>query len=106
MFGVSDCTSCNTWLDTSTLFPSLAQPQDDVHQIAPRHRIGAGQRLVEKQHFRIVHQRLGQFDPLPHPLRVAANRPALVPRHADRLDRPLGGGARFAARQARSTGRR
>ena len=23
MFGVSDCTSCSTWLETSTLLPSL-----------------------------------------------------------------------------------
>ena len=56
-------------------FAFAAQPLDDVHQIAAGHRIGAGERLVEKQHLRVVDQRLGQFDALPHALGVAADRP-------------------------------
>ncbi len=57
----------------------------------PGQRIGSGQRFVQEQHLRIVHERLGQFNPLTHPFRVTADRPALMRFHADGIDGLFGG---------------
>ena len=61
---------------------SPIQAADHFQQVAPGHRIGAGERLVQKQHARLVDQRLGQLRPLPHSLGVAADRPVHVFGHA------------------------
>ena len=39
---------------------------------------------------RVVHQRLGQLDPLPHPLGIAPDRPVGMLGHPHQLERPLG----------------
>ncbi len=49
--------------------PSLApQLDEDVADLASSHRVDAVGRFVEDDQLRIVHQRLGESDPLLHPL--------------------------------------
>ena len=52
-----------------------AEPRMMSDQVAAGDRVGAGQRLVEEQHLRVVDEGLGELGPLPHPLGVAADRP-------------------------------
>ena len=53
--------------------PTSAQ---EVHHVQPLARVHAVERLVEDQDGRIVDERRGDLDPLPHALRVAADRAA------------------------------
>ena len=92
--------SWKMWLETSTVRPWRPHSMIDVDQLAAGDRVGARERLVEEEHERVVHHRLGQLDPLPHPLRIAADRPAGVLGHPHQLERPLGRLTRPATAQA------
>ena len=71
--------------------PFVAEPSDQRDQAGSLHRVGAVQRLVEQQHPRVVDERGGDLDPLPHPLRIAADRPIGRAGHIDQGDAALGG---------------
>src|SRR5262249_33808953 len=68
----------------------VAQLDDQVLHPARALRVEAGSRLVEDDQLRIVDQRLGQADALPHALRVFLEYALLVVLQADRLDQLLG----------------
>ena len=105
MFGVSDCTSCSTWLETTTVLPCLPSWRDDVHQVAAGHGIGAGERFVQEKHQRIVHQGLGELGPLPHALGVAAHLAVGVCSVMATMARALfGGGLGLASAHAGQAG--
>ena len=57
----------------------------DVADLAPAHRIDAVGRLVEEDHVRLVHQRLGDAEPLFHALGVGADFVVHPPLEADHL---------------------
>ena len=64
------------------------------HLVA-RGRVEAVGRLVEQHQPRVVHERLGELDPLLHAGRVAADRRGSAPRQADvaqHVGGPLAGG--------------
>ena len=73
-------------------------------EVPPGHRVGTGKGLVEKQYPGLVDEGLGQFRPLPHALRVAAQRPVHVFRHAHDGQRLFGGRGCFAAAHSRQQG--
>ncbi len=84
---------------------AVAAPGDDrVDQLAAGDGVGAGQRLVEEEHEGVVQDRLGQLDPLAHPLGIAADGPAGGLGHVHALERPLGGLGRAAPAQAGEQG--
>ena len=80
---------------------AFAQAADHGNQVAAGDGVRAAERFVQKQHAGFVDQGLGQLDPLPHALRIAANRAAHVLRHADPGDGLFGGRGRRAAAHAR-----
>ena len=55
--------------------PLLAQRADEVAHVAAPERIEAGQRLVQKDHLRVVEQSLRDADALQHPARVRPKPP-------------------------------
>ena len=65
--------------------PALAQRGDQLVDLARRHGVKAGGRLVEEQHRRVVEQRPGQRDPLTQPL---GQRPAQITGAVVEIDRP------------------
>ena len=83
-----------------------AESLDDVHQLAAGDRIGARERLVEKQHF-ADHGRSAWASLIRcrMPFRVAADRPIFVLGHADGFDRAGGGIAGGGAAQPAQPGR-
>ena len=62
-----------------------AQPADDVPQVKALHGVGARQRLVEQQQFRVVDERGGETRALAHAARVPAQLPVLRLREGDGL---------------------
>ena len=77
-----------------------AQGQEQVEHGLPAGGIQAAGRLIEQQHRRIVHERLGQFEPLLHPGRVFLEQPVtgiFQPKIAQHFMRPPLG---FAPRHA------
>ena len=73
-------------------------------RFASANRIDAAQGLVEQQQFRIVQQRLREFDALAHALRVAGERAVGAVVHADYFERGLGATPRLGARVAAQPG--
>ena len=73
---------------------------DQVQNLAAGDGIGAGERLVEKEHLRLVHERLGQLGPLPHALGIAPDGPVGVFASSPPLPAPARGRPRAAAAQA------
>ena len=72
-----------------------ADPVDQRQHRVPAGRVEPVGRLVEQQQVRVVHQRLGQLDPLLHAGRVAADLPVALLVEADvaqRLGGALAGG--------------
>ncbi len=68
----------------------LPQPVENAPEIAPRHRIDAGGRLVEQQHLRRVHQRAGEAELLLHAAGQRAGLEATEIRHAGCRKQALG----------------
>ena len=75
---------------------------DHADRLAARDRIHAGQRLVEDQQLRIVHERLRQLDALAHALAVGADLLVGGVDQVDRLERARAAVARPPARRRRS----
>ena len=83
------------------LFEDVAREQDrpsigghrpqEIHHRQALARVHAVERLVQDQGRRIMHERGGHLDPLPHPLRVAADRPFGGVAQLDHVDRAIGG---------------
>src|SRR5215471_9146979 len=71
----------------------LAELVQQVHHVQPLPWVHAVERLVEQQHLRVVHQRAGHPDPLPHALGVGGDLPVLRGGHLHDLDGPPGGRA-------------
>ena len=67
------------------------QPPKELRQFVTSHRVGPGERLVQHQQFRPVHQRLRHLDALAHTFRVRADRPARVPGRAGLFERFVDG---------------
>ncbi len=90
--------SPSRWEVTITEMPN-SRP---IRRISAEHVVAAGRveavgRLVEQHQARVVHQRLGELDPLPHAGGVAAHRPVALlvePDVAQRVGGPLAGGGR------------
>ena len=78
------------WLETRIVLPCVGQPQQQLVDLAPPAGIDARQRLVQQQQPGIVHQRLGQLDPLPHAVAAAGQPPAGPIGHADFLEHVFG----------------
>ena len=64
----------------------LLEPLDEPADAAPADGIDAVGRLVEDHEVGVVHQRLRDADPLPHPLAVLPHRPAGPLPHADEVE--------------------
>ncbi len=62
--------------------PLAAQAVENAPEVAPRHRIDAGGRLVEQQHLRRVDERAGEPELLFHAARQLARAPLAERRHA------------------------
>ena len=60
-------------------------------KMEPLGGIRPGERLVQHEERRVVHERRGEPHPLTHPARVAAELPVLVLGEVDDLDRPARG---------------
>ena len=88
---------------TLALLGQLAEQGDEL---GPADRVDAAERFVEHQQLRVVQQRLGQLDALPHALGVAAQPPVGPAGHADQFQRRLGPPPRFAAAIAAQPGHR
>ena len=71
----SRSTSSRMWLEKRIVRPVGRHGTQQVHHLQPLARVHAVERLVEEQDRRVVDQRGGDLDPLPHALRVAADRP-------------------------------
>ena len=73
-------------------FRPLADPVQFVVQQVPGHRVQRAERLVHQQHVRVLGQRPGQRDPLPHAagqlVRPLVAEPAELDR-VEQLGRPL-----------------
>ena len=67
----------------------LAQPVENAPEVAPRHRIDAGGRLVEQQHLRRMHQRAGEAELLLHAAGQRAGLEAAEIGHAGRRQQAL-----------------
>ena len=67
-------TSSSTWLDTITHLPCCAESMEQIDDVDALAGVEAGERFVEHEHLGIVHDRLGDLDPLSHALRVGATR--------------------------------
>ena len=67
--------------------PRRGEASQHVHHVQTLARIHAVERLVEQQNPRIVHERTGDLDALPHPLRVRADLPVLRDLEIDERDR-------------------
>ena len=89
---------------TSRHLPCGGQAAEQLEQLLPADRVDARERLVEHQQLRVVEQRLGQLDPLPHPLRVAAELAVGPVGHADALEHGLGPAAGLARGRSRTAG--
>ena len=60
----SRSTSSSWWLEKSTAAPAWRAPASTAARASTADRIEAGERLVQDQHVRLVHQRGGQLDAL------------------------------------------
>ena len=69
----------------------LALRVQQVHHVQPLARVHAVERLVQQHDLRVVHQRGGHLDPLPHALGVGGDLPVLRLGHLQHLDRPARG---------------
>ena len=72
-----------------------ADPPDQAQHLVATGRVEAVGRLVQQHQLRVVHQGLGELDPLLHAGRVAADRPVALLEQADvaqRVRGPLAGG--------------
>ena len=83
--------------DRPSLAASCLQQPLEVHALP---RIGAVERLVENEDFRIVHERRGETHALPHAARVRVHRPVLRVGEIDERDRLVDGAPRDRRRRA------
>jgi hypothetical protein len=66
-----------------------------IHHVQPLARVHAVERLVQEQRRRVVHQRRGYPDPLPHALGERLDTAVLGVGHLDVVDGPAGRGRRI-----------
>ncbi len=83
-------TSSSTWLETITVRALLPQTAEQLDRSKPLAGIEPFERLVEDEEIRVVDDRLGQLDPLAHPLRVGDEGAAVAGIQLDGLDGPEG----------------
>ena len=83
---------------TMTVTPSSGERRDAPPEFAPRQRIGAAGRLVEKQDLRLVHQRGGHRQPL---LVAAGKLPARQPASDDSSNSSIAQSRRSRRRRPR-----
>ena len=93
----------------------VAELAQQVHQVHALARVDAVERLVEQQHGRIVDERRGDLDPLPHALGVGVDPPGGRLDHVDHAEDPfasprrrraVGAGRRWRARTGARSGSR
>ena len=77
-----------------------ARLADQREHLLAAGRVEPRRRLVEEDEHRVVDERLRELHALPHPGRVAADRPVALLEQADVAQRVRGAGAGLAARQA------
>ena len=97
-------TSGRMWVESTTVCRSSSAPEasarDQAADLADLDRVEADGRLVEDQHRRLVHDRLGEPDALAVALRERADHAAVHVAQAAALDRAVD---RVASRRARGT---
>ena len=65
--GVTDSTSCRTWLAKSKLLPSSIQCRKATRHVVSSHRIESVEWFIKDQELRIVCNRLRELGALAHP---------------------------------------
>jgi len=70
--------------------PGIAKRGDQFDHVQALARVEAGERFVEQQHVRVVHNRLRDLDPLAHPLRVRRHGARVVGVHLDQVEGATG----------------
>ena len=75
--------------ETTIVRPSCAEATDDVLQVQALRGVSAGQRLVEQEERRVVHERGSEAHPLAHAAGVLLQPPVLRVDEVDRLDRTV-----------------